>query len=605
MASNTADSPRRRRKVALLVGFVLLTVGVLAAHASPPEGYELSIYEATPVAFWFGAGAAVLVAAFVALTADARRFRLGGLLLGVTATVTVAALPLIRGYRFYGRGDSLTHLGWAKDMAAGQLSPFGLLYPGTHTIAVFITDATGVPLTQSLMVMVAAFTLAYLLFVPLAIWAITTDQRAATLGALAAFLLLPINTVSVFNMAHPTSQAIMFLPLIVYLVAKYVTGTPGTPIPLVDSSFGLLLALTSVAVVLVHPQQAANVIVLFLAVAFVQTLYGWVRPDHAIGRHRRMHLQTAVLAITFLVWAPRYDRATGTISTLVHRLVTGSTGATEIGQRGLALAQIGASIDVLFLKLFLVSVVFCGLAAILMIGSLFGRLDGSAHTVALSKYLTVGLFPLFVLFGAFLVTSYSKLHFRELGFIMVLVTMLGAISLARVVALLSARVSKRAVHVAVVAAFGVALALSALTVYQSPYVYQASGHVPDEQMSGYETAFDHRGAVTFTGIRGPGERFADGILGYERSRTADFTGTPIYGFTPATGRNFTGAYLSGYFEDDRYLPITHTIRQREVEVYDGLRFGASGFDSLDAQPGIDRVHSGDGLRLYLVNGSAA
>ncbi len=323
----------RLEKGTLVAGFCALAAGVFIAHLSPAHGYELSIYRATPLLFWVGACVALLLGITVAVSAP-DWYRTLGLVLGGTTVLTIASLPLIRGYRFYGPGDSLTHLGWAKDIISGTMPAYDLLYPGTHTIAIVVHEATGMALTQAMLVMVSAFVLVYLLFVPLAVGAVVDDDRAVTYAALAGFLLLPINAISVFVMPHPTSQAIMFLPLLVYLVAKYVTATNPRRVPLLGTGVGALLALASIAIVFVHPQQAANLILLFGGVIVVQSVYRLFRDGHAIARHRALYSQTLFLAAAFLFWTPFHKRSGGALHALVTRLSTYQAAGADADTTG-------------------------------------------------------------------------------------------------------------------------------------------------------------------------------------------------------------------------------------------------------------------------------
>jgi len=583
---------RKREKVALLVGFASLAAAVVLARRSPPSAYELSIYAGTPAAFWVGAGAALVVSVFVSLYGRGRVRRLA-VLLGGTAAFAIASLPVVRSYHFYGAGDSLTHLGWAKDIAAGRLSVLEFLYPGVHTIAVMIGDVTGAALTRALLVTVAAFTAIFLVFVPLATWAMTRDRRAAAVAALSSFLFLPINNLSVFEMVHPTSQAIMFLPLVLYLLARYVTRADRDGL-LVGTPTGVLAALASVAILLVHPQQAANVVVVFGAVLGIQLLSRWLGTPAA--DHKLVGFQTVFVAAAFLLWAPRHDRASGATSSLVEMLMGGAEVGSDVSAQALSLSAIGGSVAVLFLKLFLVSTVFAALTALLVFDGLRGGLE-DPDANAFVRYFGVGLVPLLGLFAAFLLVSYAGLHFRQLGFVMVLGTILGALAISRGLDALSARSSARTAKAAIGVAFVVMLALSVPTVYQSPYMYQGSGHVTEAQMTGYEHSFEHAGDEPFFGVRGTGERLADGVLGFAESRERTPTAGSLYASTNATGENFTGSYIAATL-DGRYLAFTDATRQQDVAVYRELRFSEAGFRSLDATPGIDRVQANRDAQTY-------
>jgi hypothetical protein len=578
-----------------------LAAAVLLARGSPPEAYELSIYAGTPLAFWVGTGAALLVSVVVGLRANGRP-RLLGLLLGGLAALAVAALPVVRSFYFYGAGDSLTHLGWAKDIAAGDLSVLDLLYPGTHTIAVFLSDLTGMGLERAILVMVLAFVAVFLLFVPLATWAITRDGRATTLAAFAGLLALPLNNLSVFNMSHPTTQAIMFAPLLLYLAALYLTRADREDLP-VGTPTGVLLAVASVAVVLVHPQQAANVLVVFGVVFGLQLLARFV--GGRATEHRTFAFQTAFITGVFLLWAPRHERANTASSSLVNMLLDGPQVGADVTQRTTSLSAIGGSVETLFVKLFLVSLVFCALAGLVVLAGVLGRLDDSRDLAAFVRYLGVALVPLVVLFGAYFFVSYEMLHFRQLGFVMMLVTILGAVALARGMDGLSTRFSPRSAHTVVGIAVVLMLALSLPTVYQSPYMHKSSNHVTETHVDGYETAIEQRGSAPFIGIRGPGERYVDAALGYEESRKRGLTVGALYTDDdhPAVNENFRGDYVARHY-GGHYLATTDRDYRRDVEVYDGFRFDRTGFRSLDSSPGLDRVQANGGFQLYHVNGTS-
>jgi len=321
--------------------------------------------------------------------------------------------------------------------------------------------------------------------------------------------------------------------------------------------------------------------------------------------HRRFALQTVFLAGVFLLWAPRHDRATGATSSLVTMLADGINFGSDAAQRAGSVASIGGSIEVLFLKLFLVTLVFCALAGLLVLGGFLGRFEDSPELNSFARYLGLALVPLLGLFAAYLLVNYEKLHFRQLGFVMVLVTILGSIALARGMEHLSTRFSPGTARAAVGVVVVVMLALSVPMLYQSPYMYQSSSHVTDAQMTGYETAFEHQGSAPFIGIRGSGERWSDAVLGFEQSRERELTARSLYTNErhPAIGENFTGSYVARHY-DDRYLAFTDRLRRQEVETYNGLRFDRRGFRSLDATPGLNRVQSNGGFQMYRVNATS-
>jgi hypothetical protein len=601
---------QRLSKLALAAGLFAFAAGVVAAHRSPTTGYELSIYGATPDATWLGVGAALLVGGLVALTA-ARDSRLhdAGLLGVLLAGLTVFSVPILRGYAHYGAGDSLTHLGWASELADGSLAVTELLYPGVHTTSVFVAETAGVDLPLALIyVVLVVFPLLYLVFVPLAVQVLGGGRRALAAGALAAVLFVPINNVSVHPVAHPTSQAIMLLPFVFYLLLAYVSAPAAddpsaSPAPSGTASrfgdvsgLGVLLAATAVAVIFIHPQQAVNLALVFVAIAALRALLRtWT--ESPADRHRAVYAQTGVLVGVLAVWAPRFERVGGTTqATFGSLLSSGATAGGVVSQRSSSLTEVGGSIGELFVKLFLPSAVLSVLAAALVALVAYRRLRGEDDTLA--GYVAVGMIPLSGAFLLMLAADLGDQYFRYLGFLMVPVTVLAAVAVGRVADSLDARSGRRVGTVVAVVLLVSMLPIGVLALHPSPYMYQPNSQVTETEFEGYADTFETREAdVPFAGIRGGPRRFVDYHYGTEYTdRQLEFPGDragipePVF----AAG-NYTTAY-----ESDRYLTVTRGAYLREVLLYEGFRYPASGFAALDATPGVNRVRSNDGFTLYRV-----
>ena len=600
----------RLSKLVLAASLVAFAAGVWAAHQAPTTGYELSVYAATPDATWVGVGAALIVGGVVALTAsrDGRLHDAGLVAVGV-AGLTVFALPLLRGYAYYGGGDSLTHLGWASELADGSLAVTELLYPGVHTTAVFVAETAGVGLPMAVLyVVLVAIPLVYLLFVPLTVQVLGGGRRALAVGAIAAALFVPINNVSVHPVAHPTSQAILLFAFVLYLLLAYVsapaaTSTTASPAPSGTSSrfsgvsgLGVLLALAAVAIVLVHPQQAVNLALVFVAVAGLRAiLRRWT--SGPATQHRAIYAQTGVLVAALALWAPRFPRVGGaTEATFGSLLSTGATTGEVVSQRSTSLTEVGGSIGELFVKLFLPATVLSVLAGGLVALVAYRRLRGDDDTLA--GYVAAGMVPLA---GAFLVMFAADIgdqYFRYLGFLMVPVTVLAGVAVGRIAGSLDARSGRHVGTVVAVVLLVGMLPAGVLAVHPSPYMYQPNSQVTETEFGGYANTFETREeAVPFAGVRGGPRRFVDYHYGSEfTDEQMEFPGdrsaVPEAVFRAG---NYTTAY-----EADRYLTVTRGTYLREVVMYEGFRYPASGFDALDATPGVNRVRSNGGYTLYRV-----
>jgi len=593
----------------LAIGYAALAVAVLAAYTRPARGYELDIYRATPIAFWIGVGIAVLASLAVSVRHRiGRRLRTTALGLVVLAVLAVVALPLFRNYYFFGPGDSLSHLGWTRMISRGDLSPFGLLYPAIHSTAVFVNRVIGVSLRRAMLLVVLVYTLVYLVFVPRCVDEIASSRLAIVTGTFVAVLFLPINNVSVYVLPYPTTQALFFIPFVLYLAIKYIV-LPDEGMPRPITAAGILLAISSVAIVLLHPQQAGSVLLVFGGIVAVQVLSRVFDPDNTISEQRPLYAQTAFLAAAFLLWAPRFGRVRSAGAGLINGLLGfGDPVGDEISRRSGSLVELGGSVPELFVKLFGVSVLLSVIAGLVVLASLINRLDGNPWKNAVVRYLTVGLVLLSGTFVVFFVGSVSVLPFRYLGAVMVVVTIVGGVGLAdwpglpdRLSLRFPPRSARPEIKTVAVLVFALLLGLQMLHVHEGAYIYQASDQVTERTMVGYENSFEHRDpAVWYAGIRGGPRRYVDAVYGTSSNETTP-GGQVFEGKEQDIPFGVWGNNVSQFFGRDRYVAVTDADVQRELVLYDGIRYSRAGFLKLRSTPRIHRIRSNGDFRLYYVD----
>jgi hypothetical protein len=575
-----------------------LVVGVGVARGRPPQGYEPSIYRATPAPFWAGVGLAWVVGLVVALSTRDRWARLAATGVGGLAATSVVGLPLVRGYRFNGSADSLTHLGWVRDLDAGRIAATELFYPAVHSTAVVVADTAGLTDERATMLVVLVVAVAYFLAVPAAVWALTGGERATVVGAFSAFALLPINVVVTEPVVHPITQASLFVAVVCYLVVRYLTAPAAVSRP---TPLGATLAVASVGLVLVHPQAALATVVVLGTAALAQTVArragDWPSgaDDDAGRRLRSLHGQVLFLAVVFLLWAGRQEAFTSTVELAGETLAVLATGrsttvAGEVSQRGGSLAAIGASLFEVYLKLFLAVTVYGLLSVGLAVRA--GRLARTdPATARVVRLLVAGLFALGAFAALHLLGPLSALVYRYASVGATVVTVVGAVALYRATAgaRLTGPLRTLTGRLPLVVAVLAVLALSVPTVFASPYVYQPSTQVDDARLAGYEAAFEHApDDARFYGVRWSAWRYRQAIEGT--------VGTPsIEGSLAPEQLNAT---LGTQTAADRYVVVTEFDYDREVVVYRELRYDRRDFETIATRPALDRVRANGGFVLY-------
>jgi hypothetical protein len=608
-------------KLALVGGFVLLAIGLFAAHRAPASGYEVSIYWATPRLYWIGAGGALLVA-MTALLYDYRsRLAPLAMFLGLSSVASFLALPVIRNYYFHGYADPMTHLGRIRALEAGFMTFVEPIYPGSYAVTVFLGSFSGLATNRSMLYVMFLFALVFLLFIPLTVRVIVPDRRAFVVGLFCAFLLLPVNNVSLYYRFHPFSLTTLYFPLVAYLFVSHITHAHDDhALPRAVNASTVALPLATVGLLLFHPQAAVNVLIIFAIVIAVQAVARLVAPDHPLARQRAIYGNFAFLAVLFLLWVSMHQGGLGrTIDALIDGLFGWISGEAEtagvVQSRTSSSESIGVSTYTLFVKFFLVSAVYSLLATGVIVAKFLGRLgpdpsglsDAKTEIITLLAFGGIGLLPfIFVhLFG-----RAADYLFRHIGFWMAIVTILGAVALYYLLTGLPARLGE--VAGALKPAFGmlatVVIVLSLLSVYSSPFLYLPGQHVSEQEMDGMETAFEMQPedrSVWFGGIRQNAKRYESAMFA---APNVSWTESPTARVSkPVNDENLTR--LRWHYENhpekivrrDQYIMVSEQDYQTETVAYDGVRYSRQNISSVADQTDVYNVYSNGEAQLYYID----
>ena len=590
-----------RARSLISIGFLALTGAIVIAHQHPATGFELSIYEGTPALFWaLSASSLIISIAVVFSNVDARTRFLGGTL-GLLSMTSIVALPVIRGYHWVGRSDSLSHLGTTKDMNAGLFPLVESRYPMVHTLGSILHDATGLELPHTLLILVVIFVLSFFIFVPLTVRELTDDVVPAYIGLFSGLLLLPINHLSPSLYIHPTSQAIMFAPVMLFVFFLMYR--------LRIARHSLLFLLLSPMYVMLHPQQAANLILFFGTIAIIMIAYDLIS---GFGFRRRTEWilpEVTFFGTVFVLWVWNLDTFWSSLENVYMIPFEDTQPAETAVDRGLSLEQVGGTMPEVFVKLFLVSTIYAILTGIFVLAVVLfaARLrtseshsafvpDGGRDRV-LALYISAGLIPLLVIFALFVFGGISDQYFRHLGMLMVLGTMLGSIVLARATRRIARRYSGRSARRSIVFVLILFVALSMPVVFASPYIYYTTDHVPEMQMSGFETSFNYQDdSIVFDDVRSSTRRYGNAILGREIPEEAYYREDA----PPGVPDHFSNQSIHTHYNESIYIPVAESDRQADAELWQGFRFSHDDFEYMNSEPGVNRVQSNNGYALYLV-----
>ncbi len=583
----------------LAAGYVAVALAIGVARRTPATGYEPSIYAGTPTGTWIALGVALSIGVATVIACRGIH-QAAGITLGALAMTAVVSLPVVRGYYFIGKGDGLTHLGWVRDFVGGGMAPFDLFYPGLHSVASMLTLVAGAEVQHALLLAVVMLFVPFVLFVPLVVRVITDNPLAIGLGAIVAWFVLPINNIATHLGAHSNSNALFFVPVFLFALLTYLSRrSPGERLYGGLSPYGALIVLSGVGLLLVHPQQMINAVVILAAISIVQHLARRRFDEHPILEHPTTHAYTVVLGVLFLIWAVANERFRGAIGGLIYGLFTAEIGTgEEVGQRGASLTEIGGSLPELFAKLFLVSSLIGLVVGCYLLVVWSGRSTAAPRTRAMVTYLGIALLPLGAMFVVYFLGT-PTMAFRQVGFIFVVLTLLGGVALGAFVGWFDRYVPSITVTGVVALALGACLVLAMLTVFGSPFIYSPTQHISEQTYHGYETAITGGNDQPYAGYGYTTYRYNDAIYGVE-SMTDEQEAImwPGEGVVEMDAFN-EGRYADAYPADGAYfLMVSDFDTIREHEIYHELNYEAAPLESLEDDEGSARYVSNPEFELY-------
>lgn len=581
------DQARRITYGVLSVSFILLSVGVFSARSSPATGYELSIYTQTPVVYWIALGVGLCVTTYSLLSE--RWPKPVGIALGAVSIASLLLLPIIRGYYHVGATDAISHWGTSREiLQTGAV--VGWRYPAIHVTTAIWTLLTGGDSNTMLYLLAAVYGLAFSGFVFVAVRRLKNGTpNAKYIAFVASLLFLPVNHLGARIKAHPTSQAVLFVPVILFVVFLYYDD--------LRKRSSILLVLLTFFYIYLHPQQAANLVLMLglMSVSMV-ALERNASSDYFDSLYER-HFPTLIAGLLFwVVMSSRTVFVDKLQNTVARFLQLSARGAASVEGRASSVDAVGGSILEIFLKLFLVATLFCGLYCLNLVIMGWRARNRTQKISTIELTLSVGIVSIILMVGFFLAGGISDQFARHLSFIMAVVTVLGSLGLTKLYAVTESKLGPRVTRSAAMVFFVCCLLLAVPIVHPSGYIYRGSDHVPESHVSGYDTAIEYYDAdQPIIYARSPAYRYARATL----------SGDEITGTLEEYHQNGTGAAPIHFANQSihrapqlQYIGVVEADVARDADLYNGFKFSYSDFRYVESHPAINKVVTNGEFRFY-------
>jgi hypothetical protein len=553
----------------------------------PATKYELSIYLSTPILFWIF----IISSIFVCLVHLTSQSKYPLLVLTILYPAgAVFFLPIIRGYYYYGAGDSLTHLGITRDLLTGTISGIDFLYPGFHFIASFIQSVTAIPLQITLMTLFPLLVIMYSLFTGIIVRQIVPKPQSLAIGVVSGLFLLPVNNISTHLMFHPSSMTIFFFPIVIFAGIKLRLFNKNIFDLKNGKVWRLLIFILLTSMTIFHPQQAGNAVVFILLVLFVSHFTSKIR-DHTFPFSYFFSL-IALILVVFVGWISTHSRPVLSGTVLVIRFIETvsdvflGSSTSEISQSSNLLSLFGGSIEILFIRVFSVNMIFIFLSVILILAVTHGWYGFSSYKL-FTERMVVGTIPV-VIMTIGLVGSDVGQSLRYFSFGMVAVTIFGGIVVSHLCTHLSIDLNMHKIGVVFTIIFLLVLPI----MFHSPFVYLPTSHITESEHDSYKYLINMSpDEQEILGVRATSKRHSSAILGYEYFSNLNKENTlPIA----------HADELQNTSDKNNYIIIGASDIEREVILYNSVEYTQSMFDSYSDSPSSNKIYSNGHSNSYIV-----
>lgn len=252
------------------MGFIFISIILYIIGTTPPaSGYEISIYDAYPVHFWFfligsiACGVSVLV--LQAFSEEKSKWWIVGLLIVIFVNLIFLSLPAFRGYVIYGRGDTLNHLGSMGDILVTGHVLQENYYPIVHLLGSTLSNIAGI--TQDGMIVNVLLVVFYLMYV-MGIYLLANvinDCRGQ------ALLIVAFASPLIFSkfhvLIHPSFLSLLMIPFMLYFYHLRNRFTSHR----IEITLAFLIM--AFAITFCHPVTALFAIAIFFTFAITPFLY--------------------------------------------------------------------------------------------------------------------------------------------------------------------------------------------------------------------------------------------------------------------------------------------------------------------------------------------
>lgn len=594
------DNYRRYiQKIIGIICFSSLSAAVLIAWLNPARGYELNIYESTPIFVWIFVTLAILggiVIIILALTmrGESKNYWILGSAILIISRFSILYIPYIRDYVTWS-GDNIRYWGLIKDIVlTGQFSSNNF-YPITHIVISDVILITRMPLAIGANLSTAFISMLFVLSIYLFVGAITRDKHIQIISLVISGSVMLLESYNVI--LAPNGWSILFLPLLFYL---YLNHT--------KHNYRVLFVILLLVYPFFHPLSSFMLIIMLIILEIMK----WIVP-HFLVKNRLVSsppfIAYAVIEFTiFILWVIPQQRFNSNIE-IIWQQITSGVGSGKLAELGENLNKLnihGTDFYVLLLKMFgadIILIILSIIGIICLLLRIKKRHIGSNSQELLPfacVFCVCGIFYLAYLLGLPGTSSLGEgqMDRRFLGYVEILIPLFAAFPICVLLVSINFR---RLAFCAVFCLIGISSILSIISLYNSPIIEQPNAQVTRMDMTGTQWFINAKDkSVDCTYISSSPVDFAYAILG--TTETENWIN--IYNDVSQLPDHFgydEQASLGTQFFSDQYMVINQSDKIVYSTVWKTVgRFNNVDFEKLRSDFDVNKLYSNSEMDIYYI-----
>lgn len=580
-----------------IFGFLSLALLDIVVLFFPARGYEISIYESTPIIVWLCvifalfAGILIVIRHVFAGNTDTHHFWLVGFLLIIVARFSLLYIPNFRGY-FGWQGDHITHLGMIMDIVESG-SVLNNYYPVTHIVLAETHLLTALPIDFLSLYSTAFFSVFYI--IALFVLASTVFQnKKMQLLAIAAAGGVFFSSYDLLLM--PNGWSMFLIPFLLFLYFRSRNSL----------KYKVLTLLILVTYPFFHPLSTVMLIEMLVVIGVLGILFSSLENRNSGLNTNFKHfpfLEVLLLSCIFIFWVLQFSRFEINLMSIYTTIILGGSIPTD------PLADMSEKllkVDMGTIDFLLYTLKTMGSEAIYLLFTVL------ATILVFARYLKEKTFRGTGIFASFLIITYL-IGIMYLGYLLNVFSFLESVDPVRfqafavlftplaVAFVISHLLEKKRHSIArvCVALILIASLLSIISIFPSPYILQPNREVTGMDMAGMDWILNTRDKDTgFVCINSPPTRYADAIMGKEQSSRImkwKYPNIPDhFGYDQHPSLGYC-------YAENQYAALTKMDRIMYSTVWESVgRFDDKDFDRLNADRSVNRIYDNGETEVYYI-----